>query len=74
MAKEIVRFVAVKTVKKPVTVKFKTKSGETVSFKALKTVKPGTATFLNGWENLAFVLKTGKASAGGVAVLQSLGN
>jgi hypothetical protein len=39
MAKEIVRFVAVKTVKKPVTVKFKTKSGETVSFKALKTVK-----------------------------------
>jgi len=39
MPKESVRFVAVKTVKKPATVKFKTKSGETVSFKALKTVK-----------------------------------
>jgi hypothetical protein len=39
MAKEKVRFVAVKTVKKPATVRFKTKSGETVSFKALKTVK-----------------------------------
>jgi hypothetical protein len=39
MAKETVRFVAVKTVKKPATVRFKTKSGETVSFKALKTVK-----------------------------------
>jgi hypothetical protein len=39
MAKEIVRFVAVKTVQKPATVKFKTKSGETVSFKALKTVE-----------------------------------
>ncbi len=39
MAKEAVRFVAVKTVQKPATVKFKTKSGETVSFKALKTVK-----------------------------------
>jgi len=39
MAKETVRFVAVRTVKRPATVKFKTKSGETVSFKALKTVK-----------------------------------
>ncbi len=39
MPKETVRFVAVKTVKRPATVKFKTKSGETVSFKALKTVK-----------------------------------
>ena len=39
MSKESVRFVAVKTVKKPATIKFKTKSGETVSFKALKTVK-----------------------------------
>jgi hypothetical protein len=39
MAKETVRFVAVKTEKKPATVKFRTKSGETVSFKALKTVK-----------------------------------
>jgi len=39
MAVQTVRFVAVKTVKRPATVKFKTKSGETVSFKALKTVK-----------------------------------
>jgi hypothetical protein len=37
MATRNVRFVAVKTVKKPTTVKFKTKSGKTVSFKALKT-------------------------------------
>jgi len=39
MAKENVRFVAVKTTQKPVKIKFKTKSGETVSFKALKTVE-----------------------------------
>ena len=39
MAKENVRFTAVKTVQKPTTVKFKTKSGKTVSFKAIKTVK-----------------------------------
>ncbi len=39
MAKKIVRFVATKTVTKPATVQFKTKAGETVSFKALKTVK-----------------------------------
>ena len=39
MAKETVRFVAVKTVQKPARVKFTTKSGQTVSFKALKTVK-----------------------------------
>ena len=39
MAKKNVRFVATKTVAKPATVKFKTKSGQTVSFKALKTVK-----------------------------------
>ena len=39
MAKTTVRFIAVKTVTKPATVKFKTKSGETVSFKALKTFK-----------------------------------
>ena len=38
MTKRNVSFVAVRTVKKPATVKFKTKSGETVSFKALKTV------------------------------------
>ena len=39
MAKGIVRFFAVKTEKKPTTVKFKTKSGKKVSFKAFKTVK-----------------------------------
>ncbi len=39
MARKTVRFVAFKTVKKPTTVKFKTKSGKTVSFKALKTFK-----------------------------------
>ncbi len=39
MSRKLVRFVAIKTVKKPTTVKFKTKSGEIVSFKALKTVK-----------------------------------
>jgi hypothetical protein len=39
MARQSVRFIAVKTVKKPARVKFKTKSGKTVSFKALKTVK-----------------------------------
>ncbi len=39
MAKETVRFIATKTVTKPTKVKFKTKSGETVSFRALRTVK-----------------------------------
>lgn len=39
MAKKNVRFTAVKTVTKPATVRFKTKSGETVSFKALKTFR-----------------------------------
>jgi len=39
MAKKNVRFVATKTIAKPATVKFKTKSGQTVSFKAVKTVK-----------------------------------
>jgi hypothetical protein len=39
MAKKSVQFIATKTVTKPTKVKFKTKSGETVSFKALKTVK-----------------------------------
>ena len=38
MPKENARFVAVKTVKKPTRVKFKTKSGQTVSFKAYRTV------------------------------------
>ena len=32
----------VKTVKKPAVVKFETKSGETVSFRAIKTVKVDT--------------------------------
>lgn len=39
MAKKVVSFVATKTVAKPTKVQFKTKTGETVSFKALKTVK-----------------------------------
>ena len=37
MPKRNVKFVAVETVKKPATIKFKTKSGETVSFKAIRT-------------------------------------
>jgi hypothetical protein len=37
MTKKNIRFVATKTVTKPTTVRFKTKSGETVSFKALRT-------------------------------------
>ena len=37
MAKKNVRFVATKTV--PATLRFKTKSGQTVSFKAVKTVR-----------------------------------
>jgi hypothetical protein len=36
MATQNVRFDAPKIVRKPVTLKFKTKSGKTVSFKALK--------------------------------------
>ncbi len=39
MLKRNVRFTSYKTVAKPATVKFKTKSGEMVSFKAVKTVK-----------------------------------
>jgi len=39
MATRNVRFVAAKTVAKPTRVKFKTKSGRTVSFRAVKTVK-----------------------------------
>ena len=39
MAKENIKFTAVKTVKKPVSVEFQTKTGETVSFKAIKTFK-----------------------------------
>jgi hypothetical protein len=39
MARKNVRFVATKTVAKPARVRFKTKSGQTVSFKAVKTVR-----------------------------------
>jgi len=39
MAKRTVRFTATKTVRKPATVRFKTKSGKTVSFRAVKTFK-----------------------------------
>jgi hypothetical protein len=39
MAAKNVRFVATKTVTRPTTVRFKKKSGGTVSFKALKTVE-----------------------------------
>jgi len=37
MAQRNVKFVATEIVSKPATVKFKTKSGETVSFRAVKT-------------------------------------
>jgi len=37
MAQRNVKFVATKTIRKPTTVKFRTKSGETVSFRAVKT-------------------------------------
>lgn len=39
MPKKIVKFQAIKTVKKPVIVKFKTKSGKMVSFYAVTTIK-----------------------------------
>jgi hypothetical protein len=39
MARKNVRFIATKTVTKPTKVQFKTKSGETVSFRAVKTFK-----------------------------------
>jgi hypothetical protein len=39
MAKKNVRFTAVETVTKPATVRFKTKAGGTVSFKAIKTFR-----------------------------------
>jgi len=39
MATKNVQFTAAKTVAKPTSVKFKTKSGETVSFRALKTAR-----------------------------------
>jgi hypothetical protein len=39
MPKEVVQFVATETEKKPATVRFKTKSGKTVSFKAMRTTE-----------------------------------
>lgn len=39
MATQNFKFTAIKTIKKPVRVKFKTKSGKTVSFKAVKTIE-----------------------------------
>lgn len=39
MHRQNVRFTATRTITKPATVEFKTKTGKTVSFKALKTVK-----------------------------------
>lgn len=39
MARENVRCDAIKTIKKPITVKFKTKSGKIVSFRAVKSLK-----------------------------------
>ena len=39
MAKKSVQFTAIKTVKEPVTVQFRTKTGKVVSFNAIKTVK-----------------------------------
>jgi hypothetical protein len=43
MAKNNIRFAAVETVTKPAIVRFKTKSGGTVSFKALKTFRKKVA-------------------------------
>lgn len=39
MAQKNVKFVATRIDRKPATVKFKTKSGKTISFRALKTVE-----------------------------------
>jgi len=39
MDRQNVSFVATKTVRRPATVQFKTKSGKTVSFKAVKTAE-----------------------------------
>jgi len=39
MNKKIVRFKAIKTIKKPAIVKFRTKEGRKVSFKAVQTIK-----------------------------------
>jgi hypothetical protein len=39
MSKKTVRFKAIKTIKKPAIVKFRTKGGRIVSFKAVRTIK-----------------------------------
>jgi hypothetical protein len=39
MASKNIRFGAIKVVTKPTKVKFRTKSGETVSFKAFRTIE-----------------------------------
>lgn len=39
MAKETIKFTATKTVQRPTTVKFHTKDGKAVVFKAVETVK-----------------------------------
>ncbi|MFA5652024.1 MAG: hypothetical protein WC933_01550 [Candidatus Paceibacterota bacterium] len=36
---KIVKFIAIKTVQKPTTVQFRTKSGELVKFKAIENIK-----------------------------------
>jgi hypothetical protein len=43
MPKQNARLVAVKTIKKPVRLKFKTKSGKIVSFKAVQTFAKKTS-------------------------------
>jgi hypothetical protein len=46
MPQKTVKFAAKKVVRKPVRVKFRTKSGQTVSFKAVRTIeRPATARF-----------------------------
>lgn len=39
MEKKTIKFIATKTVQQPTTVKFHTKEGKVVSFKAVETVK-----------------------------------
>ena len=39
MEKKTIQFTATKTVQQPTTVKFQTKDGKTVSFKAVETVR-----------------------------------
>jgi hypothetical protein len=42
MSKQNLKFVASRTIQKPIRVKFRTKSGKTVSFKAVKTFEKKT--------------------------------